>query len=433
MSKNSKFIIYAIGYLGIAILTQAVVKWYQYFYAPPEANEWGLDLLIPISFIGLAMIVARVVDGIADPVVAFFSDKSKHRLGRRIPFILYGTVPLVITFVLIWFPPVQGQSMINLIYLTIILCFFFIFFTVVVAPYLALIGELSDTKEERIRITTYQGITQIIGLMIAEAGSGVIINYAGFKAMGISLGLIAFATIILTPIFIREKKRDISVAATVSFTESMKRTMKNRNFLIYLFSYLTVWFGLNTLTITMPYISEILLGKTADHSGILVAGAFIAALLFSPIIPKLHKRASKKIILFLCSIAFATILALTGLFGTVLPYYFSVITVILAGIPLAVFFVVPNAMVVDIAQQDEMDHGENRAGMFFGMQGLIIKIVMGVSSFYTPLLFNLFGYSKTEPLGIQLAGPISAAFILFGAFILLKYDLKEEELENMEK
>lgn len=101
MSKNSKFIIYAIGYLGIAILTQAVVKWYQYFYAPPEANEWGLDLLIPISFIGLAMIVARVVDGIADPVVAFFSDKSKHRLGRRIPFILYGTVPLVITFVLI--------------------------------------------------------------------------------------------------------------------------------------------------------------------------------------------------------------------------------------------------------------------------------------------------------------------------------------------
>src|SRR5690625_1362435 len=181
--KNKMFLMYAFGYLGIAVLTQTTVKWYQYYYAPPALNEYGLHLLIPIGFIGLAMIIARIVDGIADPVVAHFSDRSKHRLGRRIPYILYGAGPLILTFILLWFPPVAGQSILNLLYLTFILALFFTFFTIVVTPYLALIGELTETKQERVRLTTMQGITQVIGVIIAEAGSGMIIASFGFKIM----------------------------------------------------------------------------------------------------------------------------------------------------------------------------------------------------------------------------------------------------------
>ncbi|MBO8126795.1 MAG: MFS transporter [Firmicutes bacterium] len=424
------FFLYAVGYLGIAILTQTTVKWYQYFYAPPETNQYGLKVLVPIGFVGVAMIIARIVDGLADPIVAYFSDKCRHPLGRRIPFILYGSVPLAATFILLWFPPVAGESILNLIYLAVMLSLFFIFFTIVVGPYLALIGELTRTKKERITVTTMQGITQVLGVMIAEAGSGLLITTAGFPKMGITLGLIALISLLLTPLFVREERRGSDSAATVSILESIKMTFSNRDFIIYLASYLTIWYGINTLTISMPYISEVLLGKTADTSGYLIAAAFILALIFSPLIPKIMESFSKKQVMLVTSGLFALILFITGFFGTLIPFNLAAVLVVLAGIPIAVIFVVPNAMVADIAEYDGLKRRQRREGMFFGVQGLVMKVVIGISSFVTPLIFDSFGYSVERPLGLQLSGPLAGLAVLFGTWLLSKYSLTEEMLQE---
>lgn len=423
-SKRTVLFMYALGYLGIAILTQTTVKWYQYFYAPPEVNEHGLQVLVPIAFIGIAMVIARIVDGIADPVVAYFSDKSKHHLGRRIPYILYGAVPLVVTFILLWFPPLPYESFVNLIYLAIMLALFFIFFTVVVTPYLALIGELTETKQERVTLTTMQGITQVIGVIIAEAGSGLIISTYGFKVMGITLGIVSLLTILLTPYFVYEKNKELD--HSFSIFASLKLTLKNKNFLIYLFFYITIWFGINSLTIAMPYITEILLQKSAETSGLMIGSAFIFALIFSPFIPRITNMFTKKAIMLLTAGLFSLLLFLTGWFGTFISYPFAFVVVLLTGIPLAVIFIIPNAMVADIAQQDGIDHGERREGMFFGAQGLIIKIVIGLSSFVTPFIFHTFGYSQTKYLGLQLIGPISSVVIVIGIILLSRYDLPDE-------
>lgn len=46
---------YALGYLGISILVQTTVKWYQYFYTPPPNNQGGLKILVPLGLIGFSM------------------------------------------------------------------------------------------------------------------------------------------------------------------------------------------------------------------------------------------------------------------------------------------------------------------------------------------------------------------------------------------
>lgn len=426
VNRKVALFMYALSYLGIAVLTQTTVKWYQYYYAPPEANQYGLGALIPIGLIGVAMVIARIFDGLADPVVAYYSDKARHPLGRRIPFILYGSVPLALIFILLWFPPVQGESVVNLIYLTVMLSLFFIFFTVVVAPYLALIGELTKTKQERIRVTTMQGVTQVIGVMIAEAGSGALITAYGFKPMGIVLGLLSLATLLLTPLFVREEKVEAEATPSVSLTASVMMTLRDRNFLLYLTSYLTVWFGINTLTVAMPYITEILLKRSAEVSGYLIAAAFVLALLVSPLLPKVTDRFSKKQVMMATSLFFGLILTATGLFGTVIPFAVAAVLVVLAGIPLAAIFVIPNAMVADLAEVDARRTGTRREGMYFGAQGLIMKVVIGFSSFLTPLIFQTFGYSASRPLGLQLVGPMAGLTVLVGTFILRGYALEEE-------
>jgi len=283
-NRNTVLWMYALGYFGISIFTQTTVKWYQYFYAPPDVNVSGLRVLIPLSLIGITMVVARIFDGLADPIVAHLSDNCRSRLGRRIPFILYGSVPLTLSFIAIWFPPVNGESIWNFVYLTVVLVLFFIFFTVVVAPYLALIGEVSENRVERIKLTTMQGVTQVLGVMVAEVGSGAIIHMSNFKVMGISLGLVSLITIMLTPLFVREEKIAPS-EEQVGMISSIKMTLNNSYFINYLVSYLMIWFGINSLTIAMPYITEILLGETAEMSGFLIAGAFVVTIVVSPFIP----------------------------------------------------------------------------------------------------------------------------------------------------
>ncbi|HHW58309.1 MAG TPA: MFS transporter [Clostridia bacterium] len=431
--KNKRFFMlfmYSLGYLGISIFTQTAVKWYQYYYTPPAFNTQGLKILVPIGLIGFSMIVARIFDGVSDPIVAYYSDKLKTRWGRRIPFVLFGTPVLLLSFIMIWFPPVDGESIVNFIYLTFVLSLFFVSFTAVVAPYLALIPEVSKDAKERITLTMMQGITQILGVMVAEAGSGILIGIFNFKIMGLILGIFAFATLMLTPIFVKEEKIEEENIPTVGMFTSIKMTFTNKDFMYYLTAATALWFGLNTLTIAMPYITEVLLKTPAENSGFMIAGAFVVAVLFSFFVPKLTLLYGKKKLLMVFSIIFAFILALTGLFGTVFNKTVSIIIILLAGIPLSVFFVVPNAMIADIAELDGIKTGQRREGMFFGAQGFVIKIVIGISSLVTPLLFKIFGYSAENPLGLQLCGPLAGSIILLSLIVFSKYSLAEKELEK---
>lgn len=426
-------LMYSLGYLGISILMQTLVKWYQYFYSPPGMNQGGLKVLIPLGLIGFTMIIGRIFDGVADPLVAYYSDSCKNPGGRRIPFILYGSLPLALTFIFVWFPPVRGESVWNFVYLTVMLSLYFVFFTIVVGPYLALIGEIGKTKKERINLTMMQGITQVLGVMVAEAGSGALIKLSNFRIMGITLGMVAFGTIILTPIFVREDPVNVSAEKTLGLFDSVYKTFSNKNFICYLIPYLAIWFGINTLTVAMPYITEVLLEMPAESSGFFIAGAFVIAVVFSPFLPKITLKLGKKKVMFAASLLFGLILTSTAFFGTLFSGFYAAAIILLAGVPLSAALIVPNAMVADIAEMDGIQNGVRREGMFFGAQGLINKIVIGLSSLVTPLLFNTFGYSKVDPLGLQLCGPIAGITVIIGALFLKGYSLPEEHLETLKK
>jgi len=146
--KFKKYFMYPVAYLGISVLMQSLVSWYSYFYAPPGDNPYHLSPLTPIALVGIAMIIGRVVDAVSDPLVAYWSDNSRSQFGRRKPFLIFGAAPLVLSYVLLWFPPKNFESQINFIYLTAMLSFYFIFFTIYVAPYLALLPEISKEPDE---------------------------------------------------------------------------------------------------------------------------------------------------------------------------------------------------------------------------------------------------------------------------------------------
>lgn len=135
----------------------------------------------------------------------------------------------------------------------------------------------------------------------------------------------------------------------------------------------------------------------------------------------------------LTHLVLGVILCSMFLFGTLINGWAAYILIFAAGIPLAITFIVPNAMVADIAEWDGLVTGQRREGMFFGAQGLIIKIVIGISSLVTPFIFDIFGYTKDNPLGLKLIGPIAGIIALAGIFFIRRYGLTEQQLEDRKR
>src|ERR1700734_902538 len=54
---------------------------------------------------GVALSAGIIVDAIMDPAIGALSDGWRSRLGRRLPFMLAGSVPIAVTFVLIFMLP----------------------------------------------------------------------------------------------------------------------------------------------------------------------------------------------------------------------------------------------------------------------------------------------------------------------------------------
>jgi len=66
-----------------------------------DAEGFGLGL----AFVGLVLVLARLFDGVTDPLVGFLSDRTRSRWGRRKPYILLGTPIYILGIFILFIPP----------------------------------------------------------------------------------------------------------------------------------------------------------------------------------------------------------------------------------------------------------------------------------------------------------------------------------------
>lgn len=89
--------------------------------------------------------LARLFDAFSDPLMGVISDRVRTRMGRRRPFILWGSFCLATAMFLLFVPPhVEGISALVWFAATIEALFFFR--TVVTVPYEALGSNLPNSS-----------------------------------------------------------------------------------------------------------------------------------------------------------------------------------------------------------------------------------------------------------------------------------------------
>ncbi|GIX41544.1 MAG: sodium:solute symporter [Leptospiraceae bacterium] len=452
----SRQIAYAIGQYGWSILINIIGIQLVYFYAPPE--NAGIPYFIPqviyLGFLNLVSIIAasgRLFDAITDPLIAGLSDRLKHPRGRRIPFLKWGTIPAALFCFLIFFPIKQEISIINVIFILIVQALFFLFLTMYVTPYFALLAELGHTSEQRLNLSTYISITYALGIMTAAQVPLVANilkeswNLAFVNAIQYSIGIFCIVAIILMyfpVIFIDEKKYCKAEPIDISIWESLKSTFKNQYFKYYVIADFSYFASLTIIMTGLLFYMTVLLfpenkEKGENLVGVLLPVMILTSFILYPIVNILAKKVGKKILVVISYAFMSFIFLQIYLMGE--KFYNHIVSpdvqafgvIILYSIPLAFVSILPNAILADIAEYDAKKTGLPKEGMYFAARTFLQKLGQTIGIFIFAILL-LFGKDPGNDLGIRLTGIAGFILCFLASIYFSKYKEKEilKELEN---
>ncbi|WP_214073623.1 MFS transporter [Mucilaginibacter sp. dw_454] len=432
-----KQLAYTCGMIGWSMMTNTIIVMLPYFYLPPSNS--GLTQYVPqLLLFGLFNILSviaasgRFVDAIYDPFIASSSDKSNNPKGRRIPFMKWAIIPAMLFFCLTFYPLVKGESMRNAEWLTINMIFFFMGATTYIIPYNALLPELTDTAAEKVRLSSFQQVGFIIGIVF----SALINNFADLfqKFAHIterdtalqytiwSLSILAGLFMLIPVLYINEKKYSSGKPSHLPLLPAIRKTFSNRNFKYYLVSDFSYYMALSIISSGLLYFVKVLLHLPESRGGELMGVMVLFSLVFYPLVNYLSKKIGKKpIVLFsfaLLSLIFVAIFFL-GKFPFA-PIVQAYMLVLFAAIPLASLGILPNAILAEIAQRDANQTGENREGMFFAVKYLFVKLgqTLGIALF---AFLTVYGKDPGNDYGLRLNGICGCvlcvmAFVVFTRF-----------------
>jgi GPH family glycoside/pentoside/hexuronide:cation symporter len=435
----AKQIAYAMGQFGWSLLSGIVGTYLIFYYIPTEKS--GISLYIPqitffgfLTIIGLITMAGRFFDAITDPWIATLSDRCQSKRGRRISFMQYSAVPFAIFTVLVFWSPIQGESVLNSWFLAFSLLGFYLFLTMYVTPYFALLSELGHTPTERLNLSTYISVTWFLGFASASQAPSlwnvfVGMGYGKEVSMQIAFSIIAVIGLIflLIPvIFIDEKRYTESVPSQIKMIESIKATFRNREFTVFVLSDLVYWLAITMFQTALLYYITVLLDKPEAMLGMLFILLGVGSFLFYVPVNLLAKKYGKKKMLLGAFAIFVLVYTYAIFLGKypIVSDLQAYLLVIIASVPMAVFGILPNVVIADIAEYDARITGNRREGMFFGTRTFMSKVGQMLSMLFISGLL-MFKVNGSNEIGIRLTAVFAAVFCVIGLIILLMYDEKK--------
>ena len=163
---------YGVGDLASGLMLNFFGFYLLYFFV-------DLGGLAPAA-IGLMFLLTKLIDAVTDPVMGMVADRTRTRWGRYRPYILFGSVPLGLSMVLIFSAPedMGGTALLIWAYATYSLCM--LAFTVANVPYGGLLGVISPSSHQRSRVTAFRMFFSACGgLLVGALGTTLVREFGG--------------------------------------------------------------------------------------------------------------------------------------------------------------------------------------------------------------------------------------------------------------
>lgn len=397
--------------------------------------------------IGVAFLVARLIDAFTDPPMGHLSDSTKSPWGPRKPYVVGGVLIGALAIFIFFNPPADAG---NMFYLVASIGFY-LALTIFNIPLRAWAGELSTDYAERNRIAMYLSIALLLSglvfvflpVVLSLPQIGLLetseFNRETFTVMSI-VALIVFPICALVAIT-SVPKGQVHPGDTPSIFKAMVEVRHNRPFLI-----MTAAEVCNYLASGIVYSVLILALSSYFGFGALIPLFMViviaAQTLSMGVARSLANRMGKHRVWAWGVVLQALLLPAFFLFEAgqttfVMIAIYSALFAILQ----APHFMVPMAMLNDIADHELDRSGQNKAGCFFALQNLIQKGGNAVGYAIGYLILSWVGYdpkleANTEFAVLGLKANIVVLpmiFLLLCGFFLFRYPLTEKVMGEIQE
>jgi Na+/melibiose symporter-like transporter len=397
---------------------------------------------LPGSLAGSAIFIAMMIDAACDPVIGFWSDNTRSRLGRRHPFMYAAALPVAIVYFFIWNPPELGEFWL-FVYLTVAATLVRLFVSIYETPSTAIVAELTEDYDERTRLLSLRymfgwagGLTMAFLMwryFMVEYG---VTGHTTFEAYGAVGAVVMFAAVALSAGGLHREiphlhqpppRQRFRLGAIV---RQIGVTLSNRNFLSLFMAGLFAAVGAGVATNFDTYINTHFWEFTPEQVSWIVLALFLSAGLAANLSPLVTRRFDKKataIGIYAVSIVWGAapiVLRLLGWFPeNHTPWLFPIMVVhtILSVTLIIMFGIVQSSMLADVVEDSEISTGRREEGLFFAARTFAAKATSGVGTLFAGIALDLIAFPRGAAPGTV---PDEAVFnlgLIYGPMLMVFY------------
>ena len=372
---------------------------------------------VDARLVGLALTVALAIDAVADPVIGYWSDNFRSRLGRRHVFMYASAIPVAVSYFLLWSPPRGWDGPAMFWYLLVLAVATRVCISFFEVPSAAQAPELTQNYDQRSSLMSYRSFlgwaggnltTVLMFFFLFPAFATAAIpqgqfNPDAYVVYGLGAAMLMLAAILVSALGTQSHATVLLKPPARRLTPTLilreiAETLANRSFFALFLATIFGFVAAGLANALSVYFSTYFWGFTGQQIGGITLAVFASALagaMAAPLATRLMGKKRGALVIGSVGLVvspLAVLLHLVGILSTGRdPATFW--TVFLLGqldVALVVCFQALSAsMIADLVEHSELKTGRRSEGVFFAANTFIQKMVSGVGVMGAALVLTL--------------------------------------------